>query len=106
MSVIGYSPVNKEFRVEESYCVCFNSRLNAVPHGLYIASNPRKDRLLRSDLLQLLRAVDKLRCVGLGDDPPLIRFLNVKLISLLLCKSNGIIFRLEAHTRALHKVRR
>lgn len=65
-----------------------------------------KAYLFGLDVLELLRLMHKVVCIGLGHEPALIRFLDEVFITLLLGKGNGILFRFEIDVGALHAVRR
>jgi len=62
--------------------------------------------LLCPNLLQLLRVVDELRRVCLGDELPLIRFLHKVFIALLVGEVDCILLVAEVEVGALHKVSR
>lgn len=61
---------------------------------------------LRPHKLELLGTVNELVRVRLRYDRSLIRLLHKILIPLLICEPNGVFFRLEPYSLALHEVSR
>lgn len=61
--------------------------------------------LLRPHLLDLLRNVHELICVGLGHELPLVRLLHKVFVSLLTGEPNSILFALEVQVGTLHEIR-
>ena len=75
----------------------------SIPSHIYnsVLAGPRiLGILLRSDLLQLLRAVYKLIGIRLGNDPPLVGLLHEELISLLVGKADGVLLGFEVEVGA------
>lgn len=66
----------------------------------------QKPKSFSLDVLELLRFVDEVVSVGLGDEATLIRLLNEVLVSLLLGEQNGILLALEVQVGTLHAIGR
>lgn len=69
-------------------------------------NEPLRALSLRSDMLQLSRAVQEVVCICLGYDPSLVRLLHEIFITLLLREPYSIIFAFEADVCSLHEITR